>query len=108
MRSHQGGFPDGRPELAPEVEFALRAATIRVAVPALTRALDDGSGTSRTALPLELAFGLTVHRAAGLTLASVIIHGDTIWDGRYDDVGGLCYTALSRVRHMEHVQIPLD
>ena len=69
-------------------------------MPALTRQLDDNSGTSRTALPLDLAFGLTVHRAAGLTVDAIILHGDSLWP-----MGGLCYTALSRVRSIEHVQI---
>ena len=96
----QNGFPGGDQTLAPVVEFHLRARKIRIAVPALTRQLDDNSGTSRTALPLDLAFGLTVHRAAGLTVDAIILHGDSLWP-----MGGLCYTALSRVRSIEHVQI---
>ena len=96
----QSGFPGGDRSMAPMVQFWLRAGAITVAVPALTRELADGSGTSRTALPLELAFALTVHRAAGLTLPSIIIHCDTLWR-----IGGLCYTALSRVASVEHVQL---
>ena len=56
------------------MEFRLRGGSTRIAVPALTRELDDNSGSSRTALPLDLAFGLTVHRAAGLTLDAIIFH----------------------------------
>ena len=96
----QSGFPGGDRSMAPMVQFWLRAGAITVAVPALTRELADGSGTSRTALPLELAFALTVHRAAGLTLPSIIIHCDTLWR-----IGGLCYTALSRVATVEQVQL---
>ena len=96
----QSGYPGGDRSMAPMVQFWLRAGAITVAVPALTRELADGSGTSRTALPLELAFALTVHRAAGLTLPSIIIHCDTLWH-----IGGLCYTALSRVATVEQVQL---
>ena len=96
----QSGYPGGDRSMAPMVQFWLRAGAITVAVPALTRELADGSGTSRTALPLELTFALTVHRAAGLTLPSIIIHCDTLWH-----IGGLCYTALSRVATVEQVQL---
>ena len=50
----QAGFPGGEKALAPVVEFRLRGGSTRIAVPALTRELDDNSGSSRTALPLEL------------------------------------------------------
>ena len=96
----ESGFPSGDQQLAPVVAFQLRGGPVTVAVPAITRELEDGSGTSRTGLPLDLAFALTVHSAAGLTLNSAIFHGDSIWPD-----GGLVYTALSRVRSMDRVQI---
>ena len=92
------GFPLDSPDFAPSVLFRLRSgAIITVPIPAITR---ESGGSSRTALPLALAFGLTVHRAAGLTLPAAVLHADTLWP-----LGGLAYTGLSRVRSMDHVQI---
>ena len=55
---------------------------------------------SRTQLPLQNAFALTVHKTQGLTLDQIIISLD---EGMFSP--GHAYTALSRVRRWEDVDI---
>jgi ATP-dependent exoDNAse (exonuclease V) alpha subunit len=55
---------------------------------------------SRTQLPLQNAFALTVHKTQGLTLDQIIISLD---EGMFSP--GHAYTALSRVRSWQHVNI---
>lgn len=64
--------------------------------------LEDGSGEeicSRMQLPLLLAYGLTVHRAQGMTLDSVVFDTEKIW------CFGQLYTALSRVRDFSRLRL---
>lgn len=54
---------------------------------------------SRCQIPLKLHWAATVHKAQGLTLDKVVIHSS------YEFTGGLLYTALSRVRSIDDVQV---
>jgi ATP-dependent exoDNAse (exonuclease V) alpha subunit len=60
----------------------------------------NGMHCSRTQLPLQNAFALTVHKTQGLTLDQIIISLD---EGMFSP--GHAYTALSRVRCWENVDI---
>jgi hypothetical protein len=53
----------------------------------------------RVQVPLILAYGLTVHKAQGLTLPKVLVHVDTLFGA------GSFYTALSRVREVRDVKL---
>lgn len=50
-------------------------------------------------MPLKLHWAATVYKAQGLTLDKVIIHSS------YEFTGGLLYTALSRVKSIDDVQV---
>jgi len=60
----------------------------------------NGIPYSRTQLPLQNAFALTVHKTQGLTLSNVAISFDA---GMF--AYGHAYTALSRARRWEDVDI---
>ena len=60
----------------------------------------NGISYSRTQLPLQNAFALTVHKTQGLTLSNVTISFDA---GMF--AYGHAYTALSRARRWEDVEI---
>ena len=61
---------------------------------------DDGHSIgSRSQMPLKLHWAARVHKAQGLTLDKVIIHSS------YEFSGGLLYTALSRVKSIDDVQV---
>src|SRR6266480_4994661 len=60
----------------------------------------NGISYSRTQLPLQNAFALTVHKTQGLTLSNVAISFDA---GMF--AYGHAYTALSRARRWEDVDI---
>jgi ATP-dependent exoDNAse (exonuclease V) alpha subunit len=50
---------------------------------------------SRTALPLSLAWALTVHKSQGLTLPKAVVD-----IGRHEMSAGISFVALSRVQHL--------
>ena len=54
---------------------------------------------SRTQIPLMLYWASTVHESQGLDLDSFAIHSD------YEFTGGLLYTALSRVKDVDNIQL---
>lgn len=54
---------------------------------------------SRLRMPLKLHWTATVHKSQGLTLEKVIVHS------AYEFTGGLLYTALSRVKSIDDVQV---
>ena len=60
----------------------------------------NGIPYSRTQLPLQNAFALTIHKTQGLTLSKVAISFDA---GMF--AYGHAYTALSRARRWEDVDI---
>ena len=66
---------------------------------------DHGMDTAmaRTAFPLTLAYGLTIHKSQDMTLSSAVIDL-----GSREFSSGLSYVALSRVRRLEDlILIPI-
>ena len=79
----------------PVVRFCLNGAETAPVVTPRKIELQDNIGNcicSRLQLPLILAYAVTVHRAQGLTLDSVLFDISSVW------CEGQLYTALSRVR----------
>ena len=69
--------------------------------------VEDNTGhvlCSRTQIPLILAYALTVHRAQGLTLGSVVMDVSNLF------AHGQLYTGLSRVANFANLRVygPLD
>ena len=61
---------------------------------------DTSLRAERTQIPLRLAWALTVHRSQGMTLDFVVVDfGRGTWQH------GQAYTALTRVRRSNHIQI---
>ena len=54
---------------------------------------------ARSQIPLKLYWASTAHKAQGLELEKVTVHSD------YEFTGGLLYTALSRVRRADDLQL---
>lgn len=54
---------------------------------------------SRFQIPLKLHWASTVHKAQGLTIDKVVLHSS------FEFTGGLLYTAFSRVRSSEDIQV---
>ena len=65
-------------------------------VPVVVRWTHGGRECSRTQLPLTLAWGITIHKSQGLTLAFA-----TLELGEKDFALGLSYVAISRVKDLK-------
>lgn len=65
-----------------------------------TNVSEDGHSIgSRLQVPLKLHWASTIHKSQGLTLEKVVVHS------AYEFTGGLLYTAFSRVRSINDVQV---
>ena len=65
-----------------------------------TNVSEDGHSIgSRLQVPLKLHWASTIHKSQGLTLEKVVVHS------AYEFTGGLLYTAFSRVRSIDDVQV---
>ena len=65
-----------------------------------TNVNEDGHSIgSRLQMPLKLHWASTIHKSQGLTLEKVVVHS------AYEFTGGLLYTAFSRVRSINDVQV---
>lgn len=65
-----------------------------------TNVSEDGHSIgSRLQVPLKLHWASTIHKSQGLTLEKVVVHS------AYEFTGGLLYTAFSRVRSINGVQV---
>ncbi|GFR43218.1 hypothetical protein Agub_g4272 [Astrephomene gubernaculifera] len=87
----------------PVVKFA-NGKEIEVAPTIFTQLLPGVGARFRVQTPLRLAWALTVHKSQGMTLDKVIVDLSTLssWQGAWH---GVVYTALSRVRNKEGLQL---
>lgn len=88
--------------LWPVVEFIVNGRKICHPVVPAKMNIEDNMGTlicSRMQLPLILSYALTVHRAQGMTLDSVVFNLQGLF------AEGQLYTALSRVRNFDRLRV---
>ena len=69
-------------------------------IPFIRMGHKDGINFSRTQLPMQLCYALTMHKAQGLTLDMMAIDL-----GDYEREGGITYVGLSRVPSLNSVTI---
>jgi len=92
---------DGDKRMFPYVKFLVRGSTIGRTIIADEWTLESGGRTvaSRSQVPLKLAWALSIHKSQGMTLNSLEVCLDNIFEP------GQAYVALSRASSMDGLRI---